>query len=295
MVCARISHFHLREIGKPVHDPTPSPLISVQGCLISNYVAVPLIKRIVSRCQRAGRVLQMDIRRKGWWSASKFPATRVQNLLIVELDGISAQRVAAIDNENALADTNSINIQTGSAMVVVHQLLLTTDTILGIVGTNPPWDLAMQAGDLSGYQLWIKFGQMVDGVGETLPSLWRSDTRPAINWWRNGAKLSGFLQRFDLGSFFEQFRLCDDVFVPKPDAYRWMTAAQRFGQWLQQLVIVENSEFGIQPVHHPGASPLAINAIMAQRHRSRMPVHTSRRSSRCHGASLVSQQHNRHG
>lgn len=185
-------------------------------------------------------------------------------------------RAVAFDKDGVLADSEPINLRSAFKIFADHHFPLDAAAATEIVGKHPADYLPLLAGrfgigaDEQAQMLeekgrlyrawWDEHGVLFDGARETLSATRLSGVQTAIATSSTGAELDAFLQKFDLAAFFDVTLSRDDVSRTKPDPEIYRVAAQRLGVPPHQLLVVEDSEFGIQSARAAGVFCVAVQS-----------------------------------
>lgn len=185
-------------------------------------------------------------------------------------------KAVVFDKDGVLADSEPINLRSAQQIFAEHRFLLDADAAAEIVGRHPVDYLPRlasrfgigvdeQAGMLEEKNrlyriMWDSDGALFDGVRGTLAALRQNATRMAIATSSTRPELDAFLQRFDLAGFFDVALSRDDVSRAKPDPEIYLVAAQRLDVPPHQLMVVEDSEFGVQSARRAGTFCVAVRS-----------------------------------
>lgn len=182
----------------------------------------------------------------------------------------------AFDKDGVLADSEPINLQSAFQVFADHGFPLEAGAATDIVGRHPvdyfpvlasrfgigADQLAAMLEQKQGLykRMWAAHGRLFSEVRDVLTAVRRPGLRTAIVTSSTRAELDHFLRRFELATSFDVTLSRDDVARPKPDPEIYLKAAARLGVRPQQLLVVEDSEYGVRSARAAGAFCVAIRS-----------------------------------
>ena len=183
-------------------------------------------------------------------------------------------KAVVFDKDGVLADSEAINLRAAFEVFRAHGYELGPEDEPSIVGRHPvdyvP-ALARRVGmgeaeqrrvideqDVVYNRIWQEQGRLFEGARETLDVVRRLNLGVGLASSSSRREVDDFIDRFELGAFFDVTLSLDDVARAKPDPEIYVSAAQRLGVPASEMLVVEDSEHGIRSAKAAGAVCVAV-------------------------------------
>jgi HAD superfamily hydrolase (TIGR01509 family) len=183
-------------------------------------------------------------------------------------------KAIVFDKDGVLADSEAINIRSAFEVFRAHGHELVPDDEPAIVGKHPIHYVPAFARrfrmteaeerqvladqDVLYNELWRGQGRMLDGARETLDAVRRRGVRVGLATSSSRREVEDFIERFELASFFDVTLSLDDVTRAKPDPEVYLSSARQLEVPLPEMLVVEDSEYGIRAAKDAGAICVAV-------------------------------------
>jgi putative hydrolase of the HAD superfamily len=195
-------------------------------------------------------------------------------------------KAVVFDKDGVLADSESINLRTAFEVFLAHGYELGPDDEPAIVGKHPidyvPV-LARRVGmseaeqrrvideqDVVYNRIWREQGRLIEGAREALEAVRRRRLGVGLASSSSRREVDDFVDRFELGAFFDVTLSLDDVARAKPDPEIYVLAARRLGVPASEMLVIEDSEHGIRSAQAAGAVCVAVSTPHVRPERIRM-------------------------
>ncbi len=183
-------------------------------------------------------------------------------------------KAVVFDKDGVLADSEAINIRSAFEVFRAHAYDLRPGDEAEIVGKHPidyvPL-LARRFGIKEADQrrmideqsviynrFWRKEGRLASGAREALGAVRHAGLRVGLATSSSRREVDAFLDRFELAPCFDVTLSLDDVTRPKPDPEIYLLAARHLGVAPREMLVVEDSEYGVRAAKAAGAACVAV-------------------------------------
>jgi HAD superfamily hydrolase (TIGR01509 family) len=186
----------------------------------------------------------------------------------------SSVKAVVFDKDGVLADSEAINIRSAFEVFRAHGHELVPDDEAAIVGKHPIHYVPAFARrfrmsgaeerqvfaeqDVLYNELWQGQGRMLDGAREALAGVRRRGLGVGLATSSNRREVDSFIDRFELAAFFDVTLSLDDVTRAKPDPEVYLSSARQLDVPLPEMLVVEDSEYGIRAAKDAGAICVAV-------------------------------------
>jgi HAD superfamily hydrolase (TIGR01509 family) len=183
-------------------------------------------------------------------------------------------RAVVFDKDGVLADSESINLRSAFDVFRAHGYELGPDDEPAIVGKHPIDYVPLFAQrfhmseeeqrrvideqDVIYSKVWQAQGKLFDGTRETLDAVRRLGLGVGLATSSGRREVDAFIDRFELGSYFDVTLTLDDVTRAKPDPEIYVSAARRLSVRVAEMLVVEDSEHGVRAAKDAGAVCVAV-------------------------------------
>jgi HAD superfamily hydrolase (TIGR01509 family) len=184
------------------------------------------------------------------------------------------------DKDGVLADSEWINVRSAREIFAAHGHELGPSDDVDIVGKHPLDYVPLLAARFGidkteqrrmideqeriYYRLWRDEGRLLDGAREALDAARKMGFPVGMATSSSRREVDEFLERFDLARCFEVVLTLDDVTRSKPDPEIYLLAARQLDVAPSEMLVVEDSAFGIAAAKAAGAVCVALRTAQAQ-------------------------------
>jgi HAD superfamily hydrolase (TIGR01509 family) len=194
--------------------------------------------------------------------------------LIRKIPDRPAVQAVVFDKDGVLADSESINLRSAFEVFRAHGYGLGPEDEPAIIGRHPRDYVPVLARrfpipgpeqrrmiheqDVLYTRIWHEEGQLCHGARETLERVRRRGLGVGLATSSSRREVETFIERFELAACFDVTLSLDDVDRAKPDPEIYIAAAQRLGVPASRMLVVEDSEHGVQAAKAAGAICAAV-------------------------------------
>jgi HAD superfamily hydrolase (TIGR01509 family) len=186
----------------------------------------------------------------------------------------SAIKAVVFNKDGVLADSESINLRSAFEVFGAHGYELAPGDEPAIIGRHPRDYVPFLATryripaaeqrrmihqqDLLYTRLWREEGRLCHGARKVLDDVRRLGLGVGLATSSSRREVETFIHRFDLAACFDVTLSLDDVARAKPHPEIYVTAARRLGIPSSGMLVVEDSEHGVQAAKGAGAICAAV-------------------------------------